>query len=43
MKGAVKYNHKSSGIPDTIAGVSERIGFMDAPEIGSKKIRHPKQ
>ena len=37
MKGAVRYNHKSSNIPLNSAGAIERIGFIDAPEIGDRK------
>ena len=37
MKGAVQYSHKSSIIPVTNDGASERIGFIDAPEIEPKK------
>ena len=36
MNGVVQYSHKSCGIPATIAGASERIGFIDAPEISPK-------
>ncbi len=37
MKGAVRYNHKSSNIPLSSAGATERIGFIEAPEIGDRK------
>ena len=37
MKGAVKYNHKSSNIPLSSAGATERIGFIEAPEMGDRK------
>src|SRR3989344_6512620 len=37
MKGAVQYSHKSPIIPVNNDGASERIGFIDAPEIEPKK------
>ena len=37
MKGAVQYNHKLSKIPVVNAGAKERIGFIDAPEMGPRK------
>lgn len=37
INGAVRYNHKSLAIPDIIAGGKERIGFIEAPEIGPRK------
>ena len=37
MKVALQYNHRLSNIPETTAGESERIGFIDAPEIGPRK------
>ena len=32
--GADKYIHKCSGCPETTAGESDRIGFIDAPQTG---------
>ena len=37
MKGSVRYNHKSSDIPVSNAGATERIGFIEAPEMGDRK------
>ena len=37
MKGAVRYNHKSSNVPLSSAGAIERIGFIEAPEMGDRK------
>ena len=37
MKGAVRYNHKSSNVPLSSAGATERIGFIEAPEMGDRK------
>ena len=36
--GADIYTHKCSKCPETIAGESERIGFIDAPLIGPANI-----
>src|SRR4249920_2208002 len=39
---AVQYNHRSVHTPDNNAGVSERAGFIDAPDIKAKnKISSP--
>lgn len=41
-KGAVKYSHKSFMYPDATADATERIGFIEAPEIyPKKKISNP--
>jgi len=36
-KGAVKYSHKSFMYLDATADATERIGFIEAPEIYPKK------
>lgn len=36
--GAVKYTHRACICPETIAGPSERAGFMEAPLIGPANI-----
>ena len=36
INGVVQYNHKSVVTPDIIAGESDLIGFIDAPDTGPK-------